>query len=111
LIFFVFVGGIIASIAVPSFQKARLKAQQRACFANQKTIAAATEMYNLDFNTRVDKLNPAFFQILLKKGYFKRLPECPASRKNGTNYSINSSSEITCKVHGSVSSSRYQVEK
>ena len=42
--------GVLAAIAVPNFQKARRKANSRACYANMKTIAGAIEMYNLDFN-------------------------------------------------------------
>ncbi len=35
------------------FRKARERANERACFANQKTIAGAIEMYNLDNNTYI----------------------------------------------------------
>lgn len=38
-------------LLVPNFKAARQRANIRACFANQKTLAGAVEMYNLDFNT------------------------------------------------------------
>lgn len=38
------------SIVTPSFHSSRQGANLRACFANQKTLAGAVEMYNLDYN-------------------------------------------------------------
>jgi hypothetical protein len=40
-------------IAAPNFKAARERSNVRACFANQKTVMGALEMYNLDKNTNV----------------------------------------------------------
>ena len=48
--------GVLAAIAVPNFRKARERANQRACYANQKTVAGALEMYNLDNNKSITQL-------------------------------------------------------
>lgn len=44
----------IPSLAVPNFKAARERAGTRACFANQKIVAGAVEMYNLDHNCRAE---------------------------------------------------------
>jgi len=49
--------GVLAAIAVPNFRRARERANQRACYANQKTIAGAIEMYNLDYNTSITTMS------------------------------------------------------
>jgi hypothetical protein len=41
------------SVLTPTFKAARERSSNRACFANQKTVAGVIEMYNLDKNTSV----------------------------------------------------------
>jgi hypothetical protein len=41
---------------VPNFQSARRRSYERACFANQKTLAGALEMLCLDYNTDMSKI-------------------------------------------------------
>ena len=113
-LFAIAIFGIMAAIALPNFQKARLKANKRACFANQKTIAGAIEMYNLDFNTNIRQLDSAFFNRLKNEGYLQSIPYCPGNKttsKNGSSYSIDSTGEISCESHGAVYGTRYEVEK
>jgi type II secretion system protein G len=69
--------GVLAAIAVPNFRRARERANQRACYANQKTIAGAVEMYNLDNGTCVRSLTPGVFDVLLEGGYLQSLPTDP----------------------------------
>ena len=72
--------GVLAAIAVPNFQKARRRANSRACYANMKTISGALETYNLDFN--VDGRLPGFatgsfdinYEQLKAGGYLQSLP-------------------------------------
>ena len=45
--------GVLAAIAIPNFRQAREKSNQRACYANQKTILGAIEMYNLDYGIQM----------------------------------------------------------
>lgn len=44
----VLIGGIISAIAVPSFTKARDKAQGKACFATQRVYSGGIEMWEMD---------------------------------------------------------------
>jgi type II secretion system protein G len=80
--------GVLAAIAVPNFQKARRKANQRACYANMKTIAGALEMYNLDFNVdaAIDgvtsdggQTQQVDFATMVSEGYLQSLPMHPGN--------------------------------
>lgn len=50
-------------LMVPNFQASRRRANDRACFANQKTMAGAIEMYNLDFDTDLPRDRVATFGV------------------------------------------------
>jgi len=106
LFLLIFVVGILAAIAVPNFKKARERANLRACYANQKTLAGATEMYQLDYNVDVEEITPQFIQKLKTDGYLQSVPTCPGNSQIVNPYSFNSSQNITCKKHGSVSGRR-----
>jgi len=97
--------GVLAAIAVPNFQAARRRANIRACYANQKTVAGAIEMYNLDFNTSINALDDTLWGLLQGKGYLQSIPDDPGqgSGSNG-NYSMTSESGngITCSEHGPI---------
>ena len=108
---FISVAGILAAIAIPNFTKARSKAQQRACYANQKTIAGATEMYNLDYNTRIHDLSNEFMTKLVSDGYLRSIPQCPSDKSGKQCYSMTPDGTVICSQHGSVSGGRYQVER
>jgi competence protein ComGC len=98
--------GALAAVAVPNFRAARLRANQRACFANQKTLAGATEMYNLDNNTDVKELTPKFLKQLQQGGYMMSIPSDPGQGKGSREnyYLVHGGNDyIACKVHGSIS--------
>jgi hypothetical protein len=87
--------GLMASIAIPDFVKARATAQENACINNLRQIQAAKNEWALEKNkdggdvpTESD-LTPYF-----KDGKF---PVCPA----GGTYSINDvTNDVTCTVPG-----------
>ena len=78
--------GIFAAIAVPNFRKARNRANQRACFANQKTLAGALEMYNLDNNVDDSELNEEMLKKLQNGGYLQRIPNDPGQGENTSHH-------------------------
>lgn len=94
--------GILAAIAIPNFAAARERANTRACFANQKTISGATEMYRLDKGLQADvDFSPAFLQTLVKEGYLMSLPTDPGQGPGTTtNYYQSGPSVISCRHHG-----------
>jgi hypothetical protein len=93
-----------SAIATPMFRNARGRADTRACYANQKTIAGAVEMYNLDKTTRRTDVDTPFLQELVKGGYLQGVPTDPGPYvpiKNTYRYDAGTK-DITCTVHGSI---------
>lgn len=81
----------------------------RACFANQKTLAGAIEMYGLDFGTVVTRLSPEVWQELKQRGYLQRVPDDPgAGPGSHSNYVLASSSGngLLCLRHGALQAAR-----
>ncbi len=97
--------GVLAAIAVPNFRAARERANTRACYANQKTIAGAVEMYNLDNNEKIIDLQ-SIKAGLVTGGYLQTLPADPGAGKASTsfaNYTLKTDGNgITCSTHGSI---------
>jgi prepilin-type N-terminal cleavage/methylation domain-containing protein len=98
--------GVLAAIAVPNFRAARERANTRACYANQKTIAGAVEMYNLDKNTRRSDIGVAsFMQSLVSGGYLQSIPNDPGQGGTATvaNYAYTAGGNgIKCGIHGAI---------
>jgi competence protein ComGC len=97
----------VAAIVVPNVKMARLRAEARACYANQKTIIGAVEMYNLDRNTRWPDgaVDLTLLGSLRGGGYIRSTPSDPGQGP-GTkgNYILvrDSAIGIRCRVHGTI---------
>lgn len=104
LLIVLFILGGLAAIAVPNFRSARERANTRACFANQKTIAGAVEMYNLDNNCRRTDIGMQFMAELVKGGYLQCVPDDPGLGPNsGSNYFFaEDGNGIGCRLHGTI---------
>ena len=96
--------GVLAAIAVPNFRAARERANSRACYANQKTVVGAMEMYNLDKNTKRTTLDPGFFTSLKSGGYLQSIPQDPGQGPGtSANYKESTSGNgIQCTIHGAI---------
>jgi prepilin-type N-terminal cleavage/methylation domain-containing protein len=96
--------GVLAAIAVPNFKAARERANTRACYANQKTVVGAMEMYNLDKNTKRMRLDGRFFDDLRSGGYLQSVPQDPGAGPDTMHHyhESNSGNGISCSVHGSI---------
>lgn len=96
--------GLLASIAIPNFQAMRSRESPRSCYANQKTIVGAIEMYNLDKNTKRTTLDGAFFQALKSGGYLQSIPQDPGQGPGtSSNYlTTDTKNGIKCTVHGGI---------
>ena len=60
--------GILAAIATPNFRKAREQSRMKACYANQRVLQGAVEMYNMDHPAMMTGLD---MPALLKGQYLK----------------------------------------
>lgn len=95
--------GILAAIAIPNFRKARQQARQKACFANQRVILGAVEMYNMD-NTAMMSTDLSIDTLSSGK-YLRGTIQAPES---GCSYAftadITNDGQVNCAVHGSIDS-------
>ena len=84
--------GIIISIAIPGFLRAREVSRSRACQENLAKIEGAKEQYALEGN--VDpSTTPQWTSLIGTTLYLKRTPVCPG----GGVYSINTLNDVpTC---------------
>jgi competence protein ComGC len=88
----IFMCGVLAAIAIPAFNSAKTSATERACFANQRAIYAASQAY-----TAEHAKPPTSLQDLLDDGLISDEPVCPS---HGTYVWDQTTGKITCSVHG-----------
>jgi prepilin-type N-terminal cleavage/methylation domain-containing protein len=94
--------GLLATIAIPNFVKARLKAQQSACINNLKQIDGAKQTWALEAKappTATPTL--ANIQPYLGRGTAGTAPTCPADQSKSfeTSYEMQDlQNSPTCKV-------------
>jgi prepilin-type N-terminal cleavage/methylation domain-containing protein len=84
--------GLLATIAIPNFVRARLKAQQSACINNLRQIDGAKQTWALE-NRASQTTVPviANIQPYLGRGTAGTAPTCPADPANtfATSYNLN----------------------
>lgn len=96
----VMVIGILAAMAVPNFRKAREQSRHKACYANQRVLLGAVEMYNMDNPVLMRDLD---IERLVQGKYLKGGISKP---ELGCNYAsvgdLTGSGKISCTLHGPV---------
>lgn len=92
--------GTIGAQARPTNPAAR---DRRACIGLQHTISSAIEMYNMDQNANVERLDLVFLKKLVDQGYLQKLPEDPGwGPGTASHFAFDASGNgVTCRVHGS----------
>ncbi len=97
----------LAAFSPPSFRKAREQSRGKACFANQRVLLGAIEMYNMD-NTPMMDSDPVTLKIdiekLVEMKYLKggiSKPETTCEYCGGPE-SLTGSGKIFCVCHGYV---------
>lgn len=98
-------GLLIVGIA-PRMAEARRRANTRACYANQKTLAGAVEMFNLDNMTVMEPPLAANLPILLERGYMQgELTDPGMGPDSSGNYEmaeVGGMGTMTCRTHGPI---------
>ena len=94
--------GVLAAIAIPNFRQARMKSNKRACYANQKTILGALEMYNLDFGDSITITTRDQLQTLADEKYLQGVPSDPGCKSEADNYQSDTVGNVWCKFHGTI---------
>lgn len=89
--------GLLASIAAPTWVRARTTSQAQACINNLKQIDGAKQQWALE-NKSAPDVTPNFADI---SGYLKSSVTCPADSASAfaTSYNMNTVSEKpTCQI-------------
>ncbi|PKL50841.1 MAG: hypothetical protein CVV42_02205 [Candidatus Riflebacteria bacterium HGW-Riflebacteria-2] len=97
--------GIFVAIAIPSGgRRNHHQARMKACFANQRVIMGAIEMYNMDNNEFMRHMDETALKSLIEGRYLKSMPNCPAYPPGQyvSDGDISQDGTIRCTVHGSV---------
>jgi prepilin-type N-terminal cleavage/methylation domain-containing protein len=84
--------GLLATIAIPNFVRARLKAQQSACINNLRQLDGAKQTWALENKAPPTAVPQASaIQPYLGRGNSGTLPTCPADSSStfATSYSLN----------------------
>src|SRR5262249_37455991 len=94
--------GLLATIAIPNFVRARLKAQQTSCIQNLKQIDGAKQQWALESKAAPDRVpNLENIQVYLGRGTASTAPVCPADSQSSfeSSYEVNKlDAPPTCKI-------------
>ena len=93
---------IAIAVIVPSLNKARLRANRRACYANQKTIAGAFEMYSLVVTKDDPVVLTETMKELHKNGYLQAIPDDPGYGSGSGDHYLQVDGDIMCLKHGGI---------
>ncbi|HNV71139.1 MAG TPA: VWA domain-containing protein, partial [Candidatus Ozemobacteraceae bacterium] len=93
----------LAPLLVPNFRKAREQARWKACYANQRVLLGAIEMYNMDHSVQLSAYNPSVEPVLVNGQYLKTPLTKPETGCGYYGVSLNTASgAIACAMHGGV---------
>lgn len=96
--------GILVAIAIPVFNSARATAQERSCFANQRTLEGAAQAWAADdVANDVDDVTVADLTTPNADGesFIKVTPACPDEAAAAYAFTADSDGTIgDCTVHG-----------
>jgi len=102
LMIVVLILGVLAALAVPNFRKAREQARDKACYANQRVLLGAVEMYNMD--TQPDSMMTSLdIDRLVNGKYLKNRPYPPeAGCRYFSQGNLAETGNIYCQLHGPI---------
>jgi len=94
--------GILVAIAVPIFNAAKASAQQKTCWANERTVEGAYESWQAGGNDGTSQTSFTTLLTALTPNYIKATPSCPASGTYTATFSGGTTKPtvgISCSVH------------
>lgn len=97
--------GVLAAIATPMFKEARKRSNQRACYANQKTIAGALTQWSMDANAPVPASGDIDWDALKNGGFLQAIPPDPGQGQGShAHYVLDATVNyaMTCTEHGPI---------
>ena len=92
---------LFTAVAVPNYRRAKMVYPGTRCFANQRKLASALEMFHLDMNKKIQFLNESTFERLTEGGYLEESLEDPGMGKDSwKHYQLTSKGFVFCTHHG-----------
>lgn len=94
--------GILAAIAQPSYPRRSGHSRMKACFANQRVILGAIEMYNMDHNELLHHMDDGVMELLTSGKYLKYKAACPGHPPGQyvNDGDLAQEGTIKCTIHG-----------
>ncbi|MCL5269584.1 MAG: prepilin-type N-terminal cleavage/methylation domain-containing protein [bacterium] len=89
--------GILISIAVPGFVKARNESRTKACQENLSKIEGAKEQWAMEKNIAAGTACTIASDLVGADSYLKKTPVCP---ENGTYDATTVGADSTCSIGG-----------
>lgn len=89
--------GLLAAMAIPAFQKVRQASMQKACFNQERMMAAAFDQYRLENNQGAKTWD----DVVGPNKLVKTMPVCLAGGEYTADYDENTGCVVSCSVHGS----------
>jgi len=88
--------GMLVTIALPNFIRARSTSQTRVCITNLNKIESAKQVWGLEHARSLDEV-PTVADLIGPSAYIKAMPTCPAS---GTYNFQAIKTLVTCTIPG-----------
>ena len=107
---------IVSVTPVLAYKPAREDSERKNCFENQRILAGAIEMYNMDNSKMIENFIPGLDyenceKMLIEKGYLKKILFIPNEDCSYGGINLTGSGTVFCKLHGSVSNYNYKEDK
>jgi len=90
--------GILVAIAIPVFNAARATAEERSCFANQRTLEGAAQSWAADDVT--NDIQAVTVADLVTDGFIKVAPICPSTDAAYAFTAASGGTVADCTTHG-----------
>jgi prepilin-type N-terminal cleavage/methylation domain-containing protein len=86
--------GVLVAMAVPIFAASKNNTQQKACYANQRTIEGAVQTYRAASGTSSVEGTVDGSHVLVSGGFLKSPPYCPLDGPTGY-YGLDTAGTVT----------------
>ena len=97
-----FILALLSVITVPGQRMASVRAYQRACYSNMKTLASAIERYEVKHNTKKIQITEELWGKLIEEGFIRTRFDDPGMGGNTHRNYITVNDELFCLKHGAI---------
>ena len=83
-------------------QKVKEENLKNTCYANQRILSAAIELYNMDHKIMIESYTRETMWILVEEKYLREALELSADCRYSSSGNLAEDGIISCEVHGSI---------